>query len=477
MLSLYDTVSRKKVPLAPLRPGRVGIYTCGPTVYRFVHIGNLRTYLLTDLLLRAVRFAGLTPFSVQNITDMGHMHQDRLEQAEDKVIAAARAAGKTAREIAEFFTAAFFRDCRRMNFLPSDVSPRASAHVPEMIALAKTLEEKGVTYGEGGYLYFDVRKAQGYGQLSGAALGEGEAAGRTDSAIHRKKKRPEDFSLWLAAEPGREFRWESPWGLGWPGWHIECAAMAGKYLGPEFDIHVGGVDLRFPHHENSRAMAMTATGGRFASLWVHASHLLVEGRKMSKSLRNEYTLDDLEARGVRPIDFRYHCLTLQYRTPMNFTWEAQAASARALARLKEAFASEGEAAGGAPWGGEAQEYRRRFREAIGDDLNAPRALAVVHEAARSGLSGEERRALAGEWDAVLGLGLLAEASGEAVPEEVRPEEAAPGEVADLAMRRDRCRRERRFAEADVLRERIRAAGYDVIDVKDGPSTIVRGGIH
>ena len=222
---------------------------------------------------------------------------------------------------------------------------------------------------------------------------------------------------------------------------------------------------------------MTATGGRFASLWVHASHLLAEGRKMSKSLRNEYTLDDLEARGVSPIDFRYHCLTLHYRTPMNFTWEAQAASARALARLKEAFAPEGEASGGVPGWGEVQEYRRRFREAILDDLNAPRALAVVHEAARSGLSGEERRALAGEWDAVLGLGLLAEASGEAVPEEVRPEDAAPGEVVDLAMRRDRCRRDRRFAEADVLRERIRAAGYDVIDIKDGPSTIVKGAVH
>src|SRR3972149_4977406 len=321
MLSLYDTVSRKKVPLDPLRPGCVGVYTCGPTVYRFVHIGNLRTYLLTDLLLRAVPFAGLTPFSVQNITDMGHMHQDRLEQTEDKVIAAARAAGKTAREIAEFFTEAFFRDCRRMNFLPSDVSPRASAHVPEMIAFAKKLEEEGGTSGGGG--------------------GGGEAARRTDSAIHRKKRRPEDFSLWLAAEPGREFRWESPWGLGWPGWHIECAAMAGKYLGPEFDIHVGGEDLRFPHHENSRAMAMTATGGRFASLWVHAAHLTVDGRKMSKSLKNEYTLDDLEARGVDPMDFRYHCLTLHYRTPMNFTWEAQAASRKAVARLREAFAARG----------------------------------------------------------------------------------------------------------------------------------------
>lgn len=471
MLSLYDTVSRKKIPLVPLRQDRVGVYTCGPTVYRYVHIGNLRTYLLTDLILRGVRFAGLAPFSVQNITDMGHMHQEQLEETEDKVIAAARAAGKTAKEIAEFFTEAFFRDCRRMNFLPSDVYPRASAHVPEMIAVAKELERQGVTYGEGGYLYFDVTKAKGYGELSGAVLGEGEAAGRTDESIHLRKHRPEDFSLWLAADPGREFLWDSPWGTGWPGWHIECAAMAVKYLGTEFDIHVGGVDLRFPHHENSRAMAMTATGGRFASFWVHAAHLLVDGNKMSKSLGNEYTLDDLEARGISPMDFRYHCLTLHYRTPMNFTWKAQAASRKALLRLREALASRGAAAGATVSGGEAETFRRRFREAIGDDLNAPRALAVVHEAARSGLSGEALGALAGEWDQVLGVGLLRASSGKSALEGVPAEEIAPGEVVDLALRRDVCRREKKFAEADALREKIREAGYEVVDGKDEPARL------
>jgi cysteinyl-tRNA synthetase len=471
MLFLYDTVSRKKVPLVPLRTDRVGVYTCGPTVYRYVHIGNLRTYLLTDLLLRAVRYSGRTPFSVQNITDMGHMHEEQLEQTEDKVIAAARAAGKTAKEIAEFFTEAFFRDCHKMNILPSDEYPRASTHVPEMIEVAKMLERKGATYGEGGYLYFDVTKAKGYGELSGAVLGEGEAAGRTDASIHLRKKRPEDFSLWLAAEPGREFSWESPWGLGWPGWHIECAAMAGKYLGPDFDIHVGGVDLRFPHHENSRAMAMTATGGRFACLWVHAAHLLVDGHKMSKSMKNEYTLDDLEVRGVSPMDFRYHCLTLHYRTPMNFTWAAQEASAKGLMRLREALAGKRVASGKSGDGREAQEYRRRFREAIEDDLNTPRALSVVYEAARSGLPGEVLRTLAEEWDEVLGVGLLAECSGKTVPKELLPEEIAPGEIVDLALLRDRCRRERKFAEADALREKIREAGYEVIDRKDEPGRL------
>ncbi len=467
MLSLYDTVARKKVPLVPLRRDRVGIYTCGPTVYRTVHIGNLRTYLLTDLILRAVRYAGLVPFSVQNITDMGHMHQEQLEQTGDKVIAAARAAGKTAREIAEFFTEAYFRDCGRMNFLPSDVYPRASAHVPEMIAVAKELERQGATYGEGGYLYFDVTKARGYGELSGAVLGEGEAAERTDPSIHLRKHRPEDFSLWLAADAGREFLWDSPWGHGWPGWHVECAAMALRYLGEEFDIHVGGVDLRFPHHENSRSMAMTATGGRFAAVWVHAAHLLVDGHKMSKSLGNEYSLDDLGERNVSPMDFRYHCLTLHYRTPMNFTWEAQAASSRALSRLREAFSSGKATAGVSVAEGGSEAFRRRFRGAVEDDLNAPRALAVVHEAARSGLPRKELRALAGEWDEVLGVGLLAASPGAQAGGGVSREETAPAEVVDLAIRRDRCRRENRFGEADALREKIREAGYDVIDGKEG----------
>jgi cysteinyl-tRNA synthetase len=456
-LSLYDTASRKKAPFVPLRPGRAGIYSCGPTVYRYAHIGNLRTYLLTDLLVRALRCEGLSTYAVQNITDMGHMHEEALDRVEDKVIAAARAAGKTAREIAEFFTEAFFRDCGRMGFLPADAYPRASAHVPDMVAVARELERKGAAYREGDYLYFDVTRAKGYGELSGARLGEGEPAGRTDAAIHRHKRRPEDFTLWLPAEPGREFSWESPWGRGWPGWHVECAAMAVKYLGAGFDIHVGGIDLRFPHHENSRAMAMTATGGRFAALWMHAAHLLVEGHKMSKSLKNEYTLDDLEARGVSPADFRYYCLTLHYRTPMNFTWEGQAAAARAFARLKEAVAAPAAGDGADP--DAAIAFRRRFREAIEDDLNLPRAVGAVHGAVHAGLGGKTLRELAAEWDAVLGLGLLSGAAEKA---------PIPAEVADLAARREAARGARDFPEADALREKIREAGYEVVDVKDGP---------
>jgi cysteinyl-tRNA synthetase len=461
-LFLRDSASRGTVAFAPADPERVGIYTCGPTVYRYAHIGNLRTYLLTDLLVRTLRFFGYGTFAVQNITDMGHMHQEQLEAGEDKVIAAARAAGKSGREIARFFTEAFFRDGRRMGFLPADVYPKASEHVPEMISLVRGLVDRGAVYGEGGYLYFDVTKAPGYGIFSGARLGEGETAERTDEAIHRHKKRPEDFTLWMPAGPDREFRWESRWGAGWPGWHIECAAMAIRHLGPEFDVHVGGTDLRFPHHENSRAVAMTATGKTFAALWLHAAHLLVDGRKMSKSAGNEYTLDDLDARprslgkGYSPADFRYYCLTLHYSSPMNFTWEGQEAAARARSRLQAAF-------------------RRAMLQATSGDAacSMPRALAVVHKAVRSEIGGEAALALAAEWETVLGVDLLSEADGDGNVDGVRFGEASkiPIEVEAMAREREGRRRAGDFAAADVLREKIRAAGYDVVDASKGTAVL------
>jgi len=476
-LFLYDSASRGIVPFEPADPERVSIYTCGPTVYRYAHIGNLRTFLLTDLLVRTLRFLGYGTFVVQNITDMGHMHQEQLEEGEDKVIAAARAAGKSAREIAAFFTEAYFRDCRRMAFLPADAYPRASEHVPEMISLVRALEERGAVYGGGGYLYFDVSKVPGYGALSGIALGEGTPAERTDPGGHRHKRRPEDFVLWMPAEPGREFQWDSPWGRGWPGWHSECAAMAIRHLGPEFDLHVGGIDLRFPHHENSRALATAATGKRFAAHWLHAAHLLVNGKKMSKSAGNEYTLDVLEAgppgggKGFSAVDFRYYCLTLQYATPMNFTWEGQEAAARARYRLRAAFrraaleATSGEDAAAA--------LRAEFRGAISDDLNMPRGLAVVHKAIRSGIGGDAARALAAEWDAVLGVGLLSEADGDGGANGVREggEAEIPVEVASMARERESRRRAGDYPAADALREKIRAAGYDVVDAAEGKAVL------
>jgi cysteinyl-tRNA synthetase len=247
--------------------------------------------------------------------------------------------------------------------------------------------------------------------------------------------------------------------------------MAIKYLGSVFDLHVGGIDLRFPHHENSRAMAMTATGERFAALWMHAAHLLVDGHKMSKSMKNEYTLDNLEARGVSPMDFRYYCMTLHYRTPMNFTWDGQAAAAKAFSRLKEAIAAP--AGEGKAEKDGAETFRRRFREAVEDDLNVPRAVGVLHEAAHAGLPGGTLRELANEWDGVLGLGLVSAAGAQATAQEAgRGQEAAPPpEVIDLAARREAARKAKDFTEADALRAKIREAGYEIVDVKGGPARL------
>ncbi|MDH3258934.1 MAG: class I tRNA ligase family protein, partial [Deltaproteobacteria bacterium] len=270
-LHVYSTISRDVVPFIPLDPKGVKIYTCGPTVYRYAHIGNLRTYLMSDILVRVLRHLSHDVYHVKNITDVGHMRQEMLERGEDKVIAAARAARKSPEEIARFFTEAFLRDEERLNLIPADLYPRASEHIPEMIDLVSMLVDKGFTYEMGGTIYFDIGKYAEYGRLSGNLPGELREGHRIESDHH--KRHPEDFSLWKIAEPGRELKWDSPWGEGFPGWHIECAAMAIKYLGNEFDFHLGGIDLVFPHHENEIAQARCAIGGDFARYWLHGGHL------------------------------------------------------------------------------------------------------------------------------------------------------------------------------------------------------------
>ena len=344
-LFLHDSASRGNVPFVPADPERVRIYTCGPTVYRYAHIGNLRTYLLTDLLVRTLRFLGYGTFAVQNITDMGHMHQEQLEAGEDKVIAAARAAGKSAREIARFFTEAFFRDCR------ADGVP-AGRRLPEGLG-ARPGDDRARARARGtgrrlrGGRVPLLRRDEGAratGSSPGPRLGEGTPAERTDEGIHRHKRRPEDFTLWMPAEPGREFQWESRWGRGWPGWHIECAAMAIKYLGPEFDVHVGGVGPPLPaprelpgggddrDGEAVRARSgctrrtCWSTGRRCRSPPGTNTRSTISGRRPRPG-----------GKGYSPADFRYYCLTLHYSSPMNFTWEGQEAAARARSRLQAAF--------------------------------------------------------------------------------------------------------------------------------------------
>ncbi|MFQ6058401.1 MAG: cysteine--tRNA ligase [Anaerolineae bacterium] len=462
MLQLYNTLTRQKEPFTPWTPGRVSIYTCGPTVYRFAHIGNLRSFLLADWLRRVLEYLGYQVTHVVNITDVGHMRQEMLELGEDRVIAAARAEGKSPQEIAEFYTAAFHADEARLNILPAHVFPRASQHIPEMIAIVETLLDKGLAYEVEGTVYYDVTRFPSYGQLSGNLLEEMLEGVRV--AVDPHKRHPEDFTLWKAAEPGREMKWPSPWGEGFPGWHIECSAMSMKYLGPRFDIHTGGVDNIFPHHEDEIAQSEGATGEQVVRYWVHGQHLLVDGLKMAKSTGNDYTLADLEARGYDPLAFRYLCLTVHYRTRMNFTFPGLDAAQAGLNHLRQAAVRLALEAETRPERDEAAgaEWRSRFVEAIEDDLGLPQALSVVWDMLHAQLPSAGRWALLQDWDRVLGLGLA---------DWVAEHRQVPAQVQVWVEEREAARARRDYARADALRHRIAEAGFQIEDTPSGPRVL------
>ncbi|MEO6196497.1 MAG: cysteine--tRNA ligase, partial [Dehalococcoidia bacterium] len=302
-LRIHNTLTRAVEDFAPSAPGPVKLYSCGPTVYRYAHIGNLRSYLMADWLRRVLEVQGYSVTHVKNITDVGHMRQDILDRGEDKVIAAARAEGKTPQDIAAFYTDAFLRDEAALNILPATVFPKATDAVPGMVAMIEKLCASGHAYESGGNVYFAVACFPGYGKLSRQS-GDGlEAVSRVEPDPFKRDQR--DFALWKAAEPGRDLKWPSPWGDGFPGWHIECSAIAARHLGEIVDFHTGGVDNIFPHHEDEIAQSEAAFGHRHVQTWVHGQHLLVDGLKMAKSTGNQYLLSDIEARGFDPLAFRY----------------------------------------------------------------------------------------------------------------------------------------------------------------------------
>jgi len=451
-MQLYNTLSRRKQEFHPLKPGEVSIYSCGPTVYRNVHIGNLRTYLMADWLRRTLEARGLRVKHVKNITDVGHMRQEMLDRGEDKVIAAALAAGKTPQQIAEDYTQSFLHDEAALNIEPAHVFPKATEHVSHMVALIERLIERGMAYEVEGNVYFAVERFPEYGKLSGNT-GESLLEGvRAEADPH--KRDPRDFALWKAAEPGRSVKWPSPWGEGFPGWHIECSAMSIHHLGEQFDIHTGGVDNIFPHHEDEIAQSEGALRHPVVRYWVHGQHLLVDGLKMAKSTGNSYTLADLTSRGFDPLAFRYLCATVHYRHRLNFTFESLRAAAFGLNRLRqEAFLAAETADGDA---GEGSEWERRFWEALDDDLHLPKALAVVWELLRSDTAPGGKARLLRRFDQVLGLDL--------VP--ARVELPAPLRLA--VDERQRLREQADFGGADRLREQIERDGLEVRDTRNGP---------
>jgi cysteinyl-tRNA synthetase len=457
MLRIYNTLHKRIEEVETLEPGVARMYTCGPTVYRYAHIGNLRSYLMADWIKRALQAQGLKVVHVKNITDVGHMRQEQLERGGDKVILAALAEGKTPQQIADFYTQAFLQDESKLNILPADHFPRATGHVAEMQDIISRLLKRGYAYQTGDNIYFSVGKYSGYGQLSGNTgqdLLEGVRA-EADPA----KLDPRDFTLWKRAEPGRAMKWESPWGEGFPGWHIECSAMSVKYLGQEQDIHTGGVDNIFPHHEDEIAQSEAAFGHRYVKYWVHGQHLLADGVKMAKSAGNEFTLADLESRGFDALAFRYLCLTVKYRRRLNFTFSALKAAQRGLIRLQDlVWTWRNSPSANGHRGASLKEWRQRFNKAVDDDLNLPRALSVVWALTRSRLSSAAKLELMMEFDGILGLGLDRAASGYTLPS---------GAQSSLKTR-ESYRKSSKYREADRIRQDLAAGGYQVRDTGAGP---------
>ena len=512
MLSLRNTLTRRVEPVVPLQPGTVRMYTCGPTVYRYAHIGNLRTFLLADFIRRGLLYHGLQVIHVQNITDVGHMRDERFDRGEDRMLLAAGLENRTPAEIADAYEAAFHADEALVNILPANVFPRATEHIGEMLDIAERLVDLGHAYlSENGNVYYDVASYPEYGRLSGNTLADLRAGHRGE--VETDKRDPADFALWKAAGEGRLLSWPTPrWGEGFPGWHLECSAMSLRWLGERFDIHTGGIDNVFPHHEDEIAQSAPLVGGPPATHWVHGEHLLMRGRKMAKSAGNFERITDLVDDGIDLLAFRYLTLTSRYARKLNYSDQSLAAAAAALESLRDRVRALGPAPDEGQWSAPSplraaptpdrpeglvegplghgstdrasapessdrahspapplsdagRALHDRFVAAIDDDLDLPAALAVVREIARSPLPEDERRWLILDADFVLGLDLdlVAVHSDDrsASEEELSPEMAA------LIAQRTEARQSRDFARADALRDELRARGIEVVDEADG----------
>jgi cysteinyl-tRNA synthetase len=453
---LYDSLTRAVHEVAPVDGEPVKIYSCGPTVYRYIHIGNMRSFMLGDLIRKALRFEGYAARWIMNITDVGHMTDDVSDTGRDKMELAEADEGLSAAEIAEKYTEAFLEDADLAGIERADLYPRATDHIPDMISLIQTLIEKGHAYEVDGTVYYDVTTFAPYGKLSGNTLDQLRAGHRQEVAADPNKRHPEDFALWKKAGPNRALSWPSPWGQGFPGWHIECSAMSMKHLGDRFDIHTGGNDNKFPHHEDEIAQSEGAVGHPVVSIWVHGGFLQMGGQKMAKSARNIKRVTDLADQGVDPLAYRLLCFGTRYRSEMEFSWEALVGQDRRLVELRRRMAAWGGPA--AELGDEATAFDARFREAVADDLDMPHALVVLNETVSSQAPDREKYALLASWDDVLGLDL-----GRDARERWEP----TAEMDDLVRERDAARAAKEFARADEMRERLQRMGLEVMDTPDG----------
>ncbi|KXK09417.1 MAG: Cysteine--tRNA ligase [Microgenomates bacterium OLB23] len=462
-MKLYNTLSRSVEEVKPIGD-KITMYSCGPTVYDYTHIGHLRTFVNVDVLKRTLLAEGNKVVHITNITDVGHLVGDN-DTGEDKLEKGARKYGKSIEEIIAFFSNFFMQSLDKVHIMPSNAYPTATSHISDMVALVKTLEAKGFTYETKEGLYFDTSKFAQYGKLSGQKL-EDKQQMRAEVHIDPDKKHPADFALWLK-RVGRfadhSMHWDSPWGDGFPGWHIECSAMSMKYLGETIDIHTGGVDHIPVHHENEIAQSEAATGKQFVRHWFHGEFLMIEGQKMSKSLGNLLTIDDIEKEGIEPTALRLLFLQTHYRQEMNFTWESLKASQQALKRLREAVLqtkSQTQRSQISPEKSEtAAQLSAKFYSTLSNDLQMPQAVATVWEVLKSNVPSEDKYDLVMEFDRVLGLGLgqIKEKTDVQVSEKVQ----------ELIVQRDNARNDKNYEESDRLRIEIEKEGYIVEDTSEG----------
>lgn len=450
-LRLFDTYTRSVRDFEPLQADHVGLYACGPTVYDYAHIGNLRTYIFEDILRRVLEFNGYTVKHVVNITDVGHLVSD-ADTGEDKMEVGSQRTGKTAWELAEMYTQAFKDDLNRLNILPPTIWCRATDHIAEQIEDIRTLEQNGFAYRTADGIYFDTAKLPDYGHLArldhaGLQAGIRVAAG--------EKRHPTDFALWKfsPADQQRQMEWDSPWGVGFPGWHIECSAMAAKYLGTFFDIHCGGEDHISVHHTNEIAQAQGCYGTRLANFWMHGYFLQLDDAKMAKSAGEFLRLQTLIDHGYDPLAYRYFTLNSHYRSKLNFSWEGLDGAVTALNRLRRAVYEWGQP------GRVDDAYAAEFTAHVNDDLNMPRALATTWNLVKSDLPARTKKATILLFDRVLALGLV----------DWQPaDETIPDAIMALVQQRQAARAAQNWPEADALRDQIAAAGYEVEDTPEGP---------
>ncbi|NLL67309.1 MAG: cysteine--tRNA ligase [Clostridiaceae bacterium] len=456
-MKFYNTLTRQKEDFVPIKENKVAMYSCGPTVYNYAHIGNLRTYIFMDILRRTLKYNGYELLNAMNITDVGHLVSDE-DEGEDKMVKGAREQQKTPWEIAEYYTDVFMKDIGALNIEKPEIIPKATDHIQEMINFVQGLLEKGYAYETSDGIYFDISKFDEYGKLSRLNLEEQIAGARVE--VNDEKRHPADFALWKKAPKEHIMQWESPWGMGYPGWHIECSAMGRKYLGDRFDIHTGGVDHIPVHHENEIAQSEALLGKPAVNYWMHGEFMMVNNGKMSKSLGNTYTISDLRDKGFNPLAFRYMCLNAHYRNKLNFTWDVMQASQVSYDRFIEGALQHRDGTAEIPKD-VLNSFLADFEDSINDDLNIPKALGIAWNMVRYSNKSKDIYELLLKMDTIFGLGIK---DSEKKSEEITELDA---EVERLIEQRQQARKDKNWKLSDEIRDKLKDMGIELQDTPQG----------